>query len=93
MFKKIKQKLLKLLKVPSPSRVMIKVKSTDLGYIKQLEKRGLYTQINNTFSSLIIQKRYDDIVTALKYTKHSKKREQLLKAKRMYEDCGGMNNG
>ncbi|MFF2793521.1 hypothetical protein [Lysinibacillus xylanilyticus] len=87
MFNRLKQKLLKLLKpkILSPSRVMIEIKSTNLGYIKQFEKQGLHTQINNTFSSHIIQKRYDDIVTALKYTKHSKKREQLLKAKRMYE--------
>gem|GEM_PF-4145314 len=85
MLNRLKQKLLKLFKVSSPSRVPFEVKSNDLEYIKQLEKRGLYTQINNTFSSLIIQKRYDDIITALKYTKHSKKREQLLKAKIMYE--------
>jgi len=95
MFNRLKQKLLKLLKpkVLSSSRAMIKVKSTDLGYIKQLEKRGLYIQINNTFDLSTIQKRYDDICTALKYTKHSKKKERLLKIKRMYENCGGIKNG
>lgn len=53
-FNKLKQKILKLLipKVLSPLRVMFEVKSTDLGYIKQIEKRGLYTQINHTFSLL-----------------------------------------
>lgn len=85
MFKSLKQKLLKLFKVSNPPRVMFEWVLTDLGYIKQLEKRGLYIQINNTFDSPTIQKRYDDICTALKYTRHSKKREQLLKAKRMYE--------
>ncbi|GAB0170535.1 hypothetical protein LSPCS325_39720 [Lysinibacillus sp. CTST325] len=92
MFNRLKRKLLKLLKpkVLSPSRVMIEIKSTDLGYIKQFEKQGLHTQINTTFSSPVIKKRYDDICTALKYTKHSKKRERLLKAERMYEKHLGM---
>lgn len=66
----------------------IKVKSTNIEYIKQFEKQELFSQINTTFNSQTIQKRYDDIVTALKYTKHSKKREQLLKVKRMYEKLG-----
>lgn len=85
MFKSLKQKLLKLFKVSNPPRVMFEGKITDLGYIKQLEKRGLYIQINNTFDLSTIQKRYEDIVAALKYTKHSKQRERLLKVKRMYE--------
>lgn len=32
-----------------------------------------------------VQERYDQTVNALKYTKHSKKREQLLKRKKYYE--------
>lgn len=59
----------------------------NLEYIKQFEKRELYTQVNTTFHVSDIQKRYDDVCTALKYTKHSKKRERLLKRKRMYEQC------
>ncbi|MGE7926348.1 hypothetical protein [Lysinibacillus xylanilyticus] len=62
----------------------------NFGYIKQFEKRELYSQVNTTFNSPTIQKRYDDICTALKYTKHSKKRERLLKAKRMYEKHGSV---
>ncbi|AHN24364.1 hypothetical protein [Lysinibacillus varians] len=67
------------------AQVFKRKETLNCGYIKQFEKRELYSQINITFSSPIIKKRYDDICTALKYTKHSKKRERLLKAKRMYE--------
>ena len=85
MFKQLKEALMKRLNISSPARAMAAVKSTNIGYLKQFEQMGLEEQIPTTFELPFVQKRYDDIVTALRYTKHSKKRERLLKAKRMYE--------
>lgn len=67
------------------ARVFQRYETRNVGHIKQFENQGLYHQMKTTFDSPIIHKRYCDIITALKYTKHSKKRERLLKAKRMYE--------
>ncbi|WP_332648867.1 hypothetical protein [Lysinibacillus sp. 54212] len=60
-------------------------KQTNVTYLKQFEKRGLDGQIAASFESTTVQQRYNEIITALKYTKHNKKKAKLLKAKRMYE--------
>lgn len=86
MFKRLKEALMKRLNISGPSKVLVTVDSKTIGYLKQFEKLELDEQIVTTFELPFVQKRYDDIVTALKYTKHSKKRERLLKAKRMYEE-------
>lgn len=84
-FNRIKEMLISFVKSISKSSDEKKIE-----YIKQFEKRELYPHIKTAFESPIVQKRYDDIVIALKYTKHSKKRERLLKLKRMYEKHLGM---
>lgn len=61
-------------------------KSNNIQHLKWFEEQGNQNQIKTTFELPFIQKRYDDIVTTLKYTKHSKKRERLLKLKKMYEE-------
>lgn len=52
----------------------------------------VYNKVYNAVKKVIgpngenlIEMRYNEIVTALKYTKHSKKRERLLKLKKTYE--------
>lgn len=83
---RLKQIFIRWLNTSKPTRLIEEGKQTNPVYIKHFEKLKLSGQIATTFTSPVIHKRYEDILTALKYTKHSKKRKRLLKAKRMYED-------
>lgn len=61
-------------------------KSNNTEHLKWFEKQGYHGRIKTTFELPFVQKRYDDIVKTIKYTRHSKKQERLLKLKKMYEE-------